>query len=64
VLFKIEVGVPEITQVLELMLAQFGREVVPLLILQPEIEAPFEANVEGIIVMNEPKFPMVPVDPE
>ncbi len=54
-------GVPEITQVVELIDAHAGRggEVVQLV-----IAAPLALRVVGMTDMGVPKFPLVPADPE
>ena len=64
VLLKIAFGVPEITQVVELTVAQVGSAVVPVLMAHPVIVAPLVDNVVGDMDMAVPNVPLVPVAPE
>ena len=57
---NVAVGVPEITQVLGLILAHAGKAGE---ILQFVMVAPLSTKVEGVTLMKFPKVPTVPVDP-
>lgn len=57
---KVPIGVPEITQVTESILAQAGSAGVAV---QLVIEAPLSTSVVGEILMATPTFPMTPVAP-
>jgi len=56
------VGVPEITQVLGFTDAQAGRAVVPDFMAHDETLAPRGFNVEGVMLIAEPKVPELPVE--
>ena len=57
-------GVPEMTHVVALMLAQPGNAVAPDFIPHALIAAPLVARVVGVTDMAEPKVTLVPVAPE